>query len=104
MSVEDIVDLWHRRGTSRKDLPLQCKCPSHDSFVIQELCIGIDLILPVDTPLIGWSADCTAVVDSELSASSNEVDCAAVEDAWTSIDLEASSDHETTKDPNAPSS
>ena len=52
MSDEEIVDLGHSGETSRKDPLLQCKCPSHDSFVIQELCIGLDLILPVDTPLV----------------------------------------------------
>ena len=43
-------------------------------------------------------------MDSELSASSDEADCAAVAGARTSADPEASSDHETPKDPNDPSS
>ena len=43
-------------------------------------------------------------VDSELSASSDEADAAAVASEGTSKDLEASSDHETPKDPDAPSS
>ena len=43
-------------------------------------------------------------VDSELSVSLDEADCAAVDGAGTSIDPEASSDHETRKEPDAPSS
>ena len=43
-------------------------------------------------------------VDSELSASSDEVDSAAVAGAETSADPEASSDYGTSKDPDAPSS
>ena len=38
-----------------------------------------------------------------LSASSDEADYAAVAGAETSVDLEASSDHETPKEPDAPS-
>ena len=53
MIGEEILDLWHHQETSRKDPPLQCKCKSHDSFVIKELCIEIDLILPVNTPPVG---------------------------------------------------
>ena len=43
-------------------------------------------------------------VDSELVASSDEADSAAVAGAETSADPEASSDYETSKDPDAPSS
>ena len=43
-------------------------------------------------------------MDSKLSASSDEVDSAAVAGAETSADPEASSDYETSKDPDAPSS
>ena len=43
-------------------------------------------------------------MDSELSASSDEADAAAVTGAGTSVELEASSDHETPKEPDAPSS
>ena len=43
-------------------------------------------------------------VDFKLSASSDEADCAAVAGAGTSADPEASSDHETPKEPDAPSS
>ena len=43
-------------------------------------------------------------VDSELSASSDEADAAAVAGAGTSEDLEASSDDDTPKEPDAPSS
>ena len=43
-------------------------------------------------------------MDSELSSSSDEVDCTAVAGAETLVDLEASSDHETPKEPDAPSS
>ena len=39
-----------------------------------------------------------------MSASSDEADCAAVVGAGTSADPEAFSDHETSKEPNAPSS
>ena len=53
MSGEDIVDLRHRRETPCKDPPLQCECSSHNSFVIQELGVGVDLKLPVDTPPVG---------------------------------------------------
>ena len=81
-------------------------CLSHDSFFIQELCIGIDLILPVDTPpvvLNGNRGESTSSgSDLELSASSDEADYAAVADAGTSNDPESSSDHETPKQPDAP--
>ena len=43
-------------------------------------------------------------MDSELSASSDEADTAAVAVAGTLVDLEASSNHETSKEPDAPSS
>ena len=43
-------------------------------------------------------------VESELSASSDEADAAAVAGAGTSAEPEASSDHDTPKDPDAPSS
>ena len=42
--------------------------------------------------------------DPGLSTLSNEADGAAVEGAGTSADPEASSDHETLKEPDAPSS
>ena len=43
-------------------------------------------------------------VDSELSASSDEADCAAVAGSGTSTDPEAFSDHETPQDLDTPSS
>ena len=43
-------------------------------------------------------------MDFELSASSDEADAAAVAGAGTSADPEASSDYETPKDPDSPSS
>ena len=43
-------------------------------------------------------------MDSKLSASSDEADAAAVAGVGTSANLEASSDHETPKDPDTPSS
>ena len=43
-------------------------------------------------------------VESELSASSDEADAAAVAGAGTSAEPEASSDHDTPKEPDAPSS
>ena len=42
-------------------------------------------------------------VDSQLSASSNEEDCAAMAGAGTSVDPQASSDYETPNEPDAPS-
>ena len=42
-------------------------------------------------------------MDSELSASSDEADATAVAGAGTSVEPEASSDHDTPKDPDAPS-
>ena len=41
-------------------------------------------------------------MDSTVSASSEEADCAALAGAETLVDAEASSDHETRKDPDAP--
>ena len=41
-------------------------------------------------------------MESGLSASSDEADCAAVAGAGTSSDPEASSDHKTPKEPDAP--
>ena len=43
-------------------------------------------------------------VESELSASSDEADAAAVAGVGTSAEPEASSDHDTPKEPDAPSS
>ena len=43
-------------------------------------------------------------VESELSASSDEADAAALAGAGTSAEPEASSDHDTPKEPDAPSS
>ena len=43
-------------------------------------------------------------MDSKLSASSDEADAAAVAGVGISADPEASSDHETPKEPDAPSS
>ena len=43
-------------------------------------------------------------MDSELSASSDEANAEAVAGAGTSADSESSSDHETLKEPDAPSS
>ena len=43
-------------------------------------------------------------MESELSASSDEADATAVAGAGTSVDPEASSDHDTPKEPDAPSS
>ena len=43
-------------------------------------------------------------MESELSASSDEADAAAVAGAGTSADPEASPDHDTPKEPDAPSS
>ena len=43
-------------------------------------------------------------MDFELSTSSDEADAATVAGAGTSADPEASSDHETPKEPDAPSS
>ena len=43
-------------------------------------------------------------MDSELSASSDEADAAAVAGAGTSAEPVASSDHDTPKEPDAPSS
>ena len=74
----------------------------HDFFVIQELCIGKYLILPIDTPSIGLVGE--SGLDSELSASSDNADCAAVAGAGTSANSEASSDHKTPKEPHTPSS
>ena len=61
MHDEEIVDLRHRRETPCKDPPLQGECLSHYSFISQELGIGVDLELPIDTPLVrlvsGWGGD-----------------------------------------------
>ena len=68
------------------------------------------MILVVDTPPIGMVGNWVRArvgepgVDSELSASSDEADCGALAGAGTSEDPEASSDHETPKEPDAPCS
>ena len=60
MLDEETVDLRHRWETPWKDPPLQGECSSHHSFISQELGIGIDLKLPVDTLPVGlvsgWGA------------------------------------------------
>ena len=53
MPGEEIVDLRHCRETPCKDPPLQGECSSHNSFVNQELGVGVDLKLPIDTPPFG---------------------------------------------------
>ena len=53
MSGEEIVDLRHHRETPSRDPPLLCECSSYNSFVFQELGVGVDLKLPVDTPPVG---------------------------------------------------
>ena len=59
---------------------------------------------------MGWSVtgvrarDGEPGVDSKLSTSSDKADAAAVAGAGTSADPEAYSDHETPKEPDAPSS
>ena len=53
MPGEEIVDLRHRRETPCKEPPLQGECLSHHSFISQELGVGVDLELPVDTPPVG---------------------------------------------------
>ena len=110
MSSEEIADLSDSQETTRKDPPLQCKGPCHDSFIIQKRGVSINLILPIDTPPV-WLSEAgvgtgagAPDVESELSASSDEVDFEAVVGAGTSANLEASSDHETPKETDAPSS
>ena len=53
MTAEEIVDLRHRRETLCKDPPLQGECSSHNSFLSEELGVGVDLKLLVDTPPVG---------------------------------------------------
>ena len=61
MPGEEVVDLRHRQETPSKYPPLQSECSSNHSFISQELGIGVDLKLPVDTPPIGlvsgWGGD-----------------------------------------------
>ena len=61
MPDEEIVDLMHRRETPCKDSLLQGEYLSHHSFIIEELGVGVDLKLPVDTSPVGrvsgWSGD-----------------------------------------------
>ena len=58
MPGEEVVDLRHRWETPCKYPPLQGECSSHYSFISQELGIGVNLKLAVDTPpvwlVIGW--------------------------------------------------
>ena len=56
MPTEEIVDLRHHRETPCKDPPLQGECSNHNSFVIQELGVGVDLKFPVDTPPVGLAS------------------------------------------------
>ena len=53
MAGEEVVDLWHRWETPCKYPPLQGECSSHHSFISQELGVGVDLKLPIDTPPVG---------------------------------------------------
>ena len=61
MPDEEIVDLRHYRETPCKDPPLQGECSSHHSFISQELGVGVDLELPIDTQSVGlvngWGGD-----------------------------------------------
>ena len=60
-ACEEVVDLKHRQETPCKYPPLQSECSSHHSFISQELGVGVDLKLPVDTSPVGrvsgWSGD-----------------------------------------------
>ena len=106
----EVVDLRHRWETPCKYPPLQGECPSHYSFISQEFGVGVNLKLAFDAPPVwlvrGWGGDLAGApdVESELSASSDEADAAAVAGAGTSADPEASSDQDTPKEPDAPSS
>ena len=53
MPGEEILDLRHRRETPYKESPLQGEFSSYHSFISQELSVGVDLKLPVDTPPVG---------------------------------------------------
>ena len=61
MPGEEVVDLRNRRETPYKDPPLQSECSSHHSFISQELGIGVDFKLRINTPPVGlvsgWSWD-----------------------------------------------
>ena len=45
MPSEEVMDLRHRWETPCKYLPLQGECPSHYSFISQELGVGVNLKL-----------------------------------------------------------
>ena len=93
------MDILHGKETSRKDPPLQCKGSCHDTWYC-----------PSAHHRLGWWATEAGTpvgepgVESRLPASSDEANCAAVAGAETSMDPEASSDHETPKELDAPSS
>ena len=53
MLGEEIVDLRHRRENPCKDPPFPGEYSSYHSFISQELGIGVDLKLPVDTQSVG---------------------------------------------------
>ena len=61
MPSKEVVDLRHRWESPYKYPPLQGECLSHYSFISQELGVGVNLKLAVDTPLVwlvrGWGGD-----------------------------------------------
>ena len=110
MPGEYDVDLRHRGETPCKYPPLQGECSSHYSFIGQQLRVRVNLKLAFNAPPV-WLSEAgvgtgagAPDVESELSASSDEADAAAVVGVGTSAEPEASSDHDTPKEPNAPSS
>ena len=53
MPGEEIVELRHLRKTSCKEPLLKGESLSYNSFVSEELGIGVDLKFPIETPPIG---------------------------------------------------
>ena len=58
MPNEEVVDLRHHRETPCKYPPLQSECSIHHSFISQELGVGVDLKLLVDTPSVWLLSGC----------------------------------------------
>ena len=110
MSGEEIVDLRHRRETSRKDPSFNVSVRVITPLSFRNFALELTWNCPSTNHRLGWSVTGVRAragepgVDFELSASSDEADYAAVVGEGTSADPEASSDHETPKEPDSTSS
>ena len=110
LSGEEIVDLWHGGRLPVRTYLSSVRIRVMTPLSFRNLASEYTWYCLSTHHRLGWSTTRVRApvsepgVESGLSASSDEAECAVVVGAWTSADPEASSDHETPKKPDAPSS